>query len=97
MNPSGQSRSPVPAPGREYSMAQLARLAVAEDDGRFLLTDGIEQFQDFHQVARGGEPGQGWEDVFHSTLAPGAVRRDVEELSHRLGQLAERIQALERR
>ncbi len=84
-----------PSPGA--SMSQIARFAVTQDDGQFLLTDWIEQFQEFHQVPAAGEPGREWEDVFRPTLSPWAARRDMDELRSRLGQLAERIQALERR
>ncbi len=94
MNPIGP-QSPAPSPDNG-ALAQAARYAVAQDLEGHLLTDWIEQFQEFHRIAS-SEPRREWDEVFQPALSPAHVRRDMEELGRRLAHLAERIQALERR
>ena len=96
MNPNGPLTSPQPVPENE-AFAQVARFAVAQDAGGHLLTDWIEQFQDFHRIAAADGPRREWDEVFQPAFSPARVRRDMEELGRRISHLAERIQALERR
>jgi hypothetical protein len=79
-------------------MSQMARLAVAKDDGRLPLTEWIEQLQEFHG-ARSVAPElpRDWEDAYLPYLPAAPTRQDVEELGRRLTQLAQRIRALEQR
>ncbi len=94
MSPTGHA-APAPAPDKG-ALAQAARYAVTQDVEGHLLTDWIEQFQEFHRIAP-SEPRREWDEVFQPALSPAHVRRDMEELGRRLAHLAERIQALERR
>jgi polyhydroxyalkanoate synthesis regulator phasin len=83
-------------------MEELIRQgAVAQEEGKRLLTDWMEQsrkhMEDFQKsAAEGYRKWEGEVTARLSSVAP-ATRQEVEELRQRIEELARRIDALERR